>query len=208
MLLSMTGFGKAVVEHDGRKITVEIKSLNSKQMDLNMKLPPMLREVELELRNRISRRLERGKVDVVITMESIGGENGSSLNLKAMADYKAQIEEASDLLGIPRPTDWYSLLLRMPEVLVPRVDNELETDIVEVLESAVDEAVEALMQFRTCEGNKLMDFSVCAWMLLANCWVRCLATKWSVWKRYVHASRRISANCRLAVSIPRAWSRR
>ncbi len=157
MLLSMTGFGKSVVENENRKVTVEIKSLNSKQLDMSVKLPSVYREVELELRSRIGRRLERGKVDVIVTVGAIDCSASLSLNLAALENYKAQIEEMSRKLGIPEPEDWYSTLLRMPDALISESADSSEPDI-ETLFAAVDEAVEALMQFRASEGAKLEEF--------------------------------------------------
>ncbi|MEF2644483.1 MAG: YicC/YloC family endoribonuclease, partial [Paramuribaculum sp.] len=100
MLLSMTGFGKAIVEVQNKKITVEIKSLNSKQLDLSMRVPALLREKEMEMRNTISRRVERGKVEVNIFVESITGDTAVQLNLPLLAAYKAQIQEMAATLGI------------------------------------------------------------------------------------------------------------
>ncbi|MCM1111297.1 MAG: YicC family protein [Clostridium sp.] len=158
MLLSMTGFGKSVVEHDGKKITVEIKSLNSKQMDMSVKLPPIFREVELELRNRIARRLERGKVEVNILVENPASDHGVTLNLPVLAGYKSQIESMARSLQLPLPQDWYATLLRLPDALSSEPNNETDESLAEALSTAVDEAVESLMQYRSCEGNKLEEF--------------------------------------------------
>ncbi|MDE6238407.1 MAG: hypothetical protein K2M54_00270, partial [Muribaculaceae bacterium] len=115
MLLSMTGFGKAVAVTKNKKITVEIKSLNSKQLDLNARVPSVYRDKELELRNMVGRPLERGKVDMTVTVENLGGETNTTLNVTALQAYKKQIEDASAALGIPVPSDWYSVLLRFPD---------------------------------------------------------------------------------------------
>ena len=154
----MTGFGKSVVENEGRRITVEIKSLNSKQLDMSVRLPALFRQVELELRNRIARRLERGKVDVTITVESVGSSAPVSLNLPVLAAYKAQIEEMARTLNIPEPDDWYATLLRFPDTMTTEGAEEPEGDEVDTLYAAVDEAVEGLMQFRASEGSKLEEF--------------------------------------------------
>lgn len=153
----MTGFGKSVVENDGRKVTVEIKSLNSKQLDISVKLPAMFREAELELRARIGRRLERGKVDVTVTAGAIDGTAQMSLNIPALIRYKEQIREAARELGIPEPDDWYGVLLRLPDVVSSDTADLIPSDT-ETLFTAVDEAVEALMQFRASEGAKLEEF--------------------------------------------------
>ncbi|MBP3890012.1 MAG: hypothetical protein J6D01_02250, partial [Muribaculaceae bacterium] len=114
MLLSMTGFGDATVQAPERKITVEIKSLNSKQFDMSTRVPSIYRDKDLEMRNHLASRLMRGKVDMVITAESSKGSEAPRLNLDVMRDYKEQITNASRELGLPLPADWYSILVRMP----------------------------------------------------------------------------------------------
>ncbi len=158
MLLSMTGFGKSVVENDGRRITVEIKSLNSKQLDMSVRLPAAFREVELDLRNRVGRRLERGKVDMTVVVESIEAQPSLRLNLPALMSYKQQIQDMARTLGLPEPDDWYGTLLRLPDAFAPEGVTDLEGGEVDTLYAAVDEAVEALMQYRASEGSKLEDF--------------------------------------------------
>ncbi|MBO4995382.1 MAG: YicC family protein [Muribaculaceae bacterium] len=158
MLLSMTGFGKSVVEAANKKITVEIKSLNSKQLDMSLRVPAIFREKELDLRNRIGRRLERGKIEATVYVESTVSESPTQFNIPVMAAYKAQIEEASKALSLPLPTDWYGLLTRLPEVLHNENIQVVDDEEVNQLYMAVDEAVEALMQFRAKEGQKLEAF--------------------------------------------------
>ena len=145
MLLSMTGFGKAVAVTKNKKITVEIKSLNSKQLDLNARVPSVYRDKELELRNLVGRPLERGKVDLTVTVENLGGETSATLNISALEAYKKQIEDASAALGIPVPADWYSVLLRFPDVLHSESQVESATEEIEPLYSAVSSAFRALM---------------------------------------------------------------
>jgi uncharacterized protein (TIGR00255 family) len=158
MILSMTGFGKAVVTLPNKKITVEIKSLNSKQLDLAVRIPSIYREKELELRNLVSKRLERGKVDMNIFIENISCETPTSLNVPALAAYKEQILNACQELNIPQPADWYSILLRFPDTLHSEQPTEVDESESQALEAAVNEAVEALMQYRGVEGAKLETF--------------------------------------------------
>lgn len=158
MLLSMTGFGKSVVEIPNKKITVEIKSLNSKQLDMTARVPAAYREKELELRNRIARRLERGKVDLCVHVETVVSDTAATLNIPLVAQYKRQIEQMSNELSIPMPEDWYSVLLRMPEVMKSETSTSLTDEESEALVKAVDDAVEGLMQFRREEGKKLEEF--------------------------------------------------
>lgn len=158
MLLSMTGFGKSVVEIPNKKITVEIKSLNSKQLDMTARVPAAYREKELELRNRIARRLERGKVDLCVHVETVVSDTAATLNIPLIAQYKQQIEKMSQELSISMPEDWYSVLLRMPEVMKSETSTSLSDEESEALVKAVDDAVEGLMQFRREEGKKLEEF--------------------------------------------------
>lgn len=158
MLLSMTGFGKAVAETDKKKITVEIKSLNSKQLDLNTRVPSIYRDKELELRNIVGRPLERGKVDMTVSVEDLGSETNSTLNITVLQAYKKQIEEASVALGISTPDDWYSVLLRFPDIMRNDTPAEIDDSEEKALFSAAANAVSALMDYRRTEGLKLEEF--------------------------------------------------
>ncbi len=158
MLLSMTGFGKSVVTIPNKKITVEIKSLNSKQLDISARVPAIFREKELELRNLIASVVERGKVDFQIYSESIGAETTVSLNIPLMAAYKAQVEEMARQLGIPWPDDWYGVLLRFPETARSELPAAVLDGESEALFNATREAIDGLMQFRAKEGKKLEEF--------------------------------------------------
>lgn len=160
MLMSMTGFGKATAGTGTKKITVEIKSLNSKQMDLNVRLPFSFREHELDIRSAIGRSLERGKADVIINVETteISSEVHSTLDIAAMAAYKKQIEEASAALGIPTPADWYSLLLRFPDSIATATPEVADAEQIQALDEAVARACEALAAHRRAEGIELEKF--------------------------------------------------
>lgn len=158
--MSMTGFGKSTVEAGAKKITVEIKSLNSKQMDLNLRLPYAFREHELDLRSAIGRSLERGKADVIVNVENIGvsSEIHSTLDVSALAAYKKQIEEASAALGIPAPADWYSVLLRFPDTISTTSPEAADADQIKALDMAVAQAVDNLSAHRRAEGIELEKF--------------------------------------------------
>lgn len=158
MLLSMTGFGKATVELPSKKITVEIKSLNSKQLDLSLRVPPTLREYEMELRNIIARNLERGKVEASVYVENTQGDASVQFNLPLMKAYKAQYELMAKELGIAEPQDWYSLIVRFPDVLKSEAPTETDTCTVQAVMQATQKAVDALMEYRKEEGQKLDDF--------------------------------------------------
>lgn len=158
MLLSMTGFGKSVVELTNKKITVEIKSLNSKQLDLSLRVPPILREHEMELRNVIARKLERGKIEASIYVENTHGDSSIQFNIPLMKAYKAQYEQMARELGIAEPQDWYSLIIRFPDVLKNDTPTETDDQTVEAAFQATQQAVDALMQYRRSEGIKLEEF--------------------------------------------------
>ena len=157
MILSMTGFGKAVVEINDKKITAEIKSLNSKQLDLTVRIPQQYRECELPLRSLVASELERGKVDLVISTESNIGISKSVINKELAEEYKAQITELSQELGIPHPEDWYSVLLRMPDIMKTEMPDMDDAEKV-ALNEAVSNAIKELVAFRTQEGNRLELF--------------------------------------------------
>lgn len=157
MILSMTGFGKAVVEINDKKITAEIKSLNSKQLDLTVRIPQQYRECELPLRSFVASELERGKVDLVISTESNIGISKSVINKELAEEYKAQITELSQELGIPHPEDWYSVLLRMPDIMKTEMPDMDDAEKV-ALNDAVSNAIKELVAFRTQEGNRLELF--------------------------------------------------
>lgn len=154
----MTGFGKAVAVTPTKKITVEIKSLNSKQLDLNVRIPGCYREKEPELRNIVAAELERGKADLIITVENIGAEPATTLNVEMLKVYKDQIVKASEELGIPQPADWYSVLLRFPDSFHAESQNDITPEEAEALADATRRAVAALMEHRRSEGIKLEAF--------------------------------------------------
>lgn len=155
----MTGFGRGIASSSTNKITVDIKSLNSKQLDLTMRVPAGLREAELEARSVIASRLERGKTELCATCEFIGADASVQINTAVLAVYKAQIEKMADELGLPEPADWYSTLLRLPDAL--RADaGSLGQEDVDAFMAAVTAAADALVDFRISEGRKLYDFFV------------------------------------------------
>ena len=155
----MTGFGKASAEVQCKKITVEVKSLNSKQMDLATRVPASLRELEIEVRNRVSARLERGKADLTVTVESLAGAPAQvKLNLASLSAYKEQISQASAQLGISEPTEWYSILMRFPDVFITEGNDDIDEEMRTALLTATDQAVEQLMAHRRAEGIRLEEF--------------------------------------------------
>ena len=170
MIQSMTGFGKASSELPNKKIYVEIKSLNSKQLDLNTRIPPLYREKEMEIRNNLLQSIERGKVDFSIYIENIGKITSSQINQNALESYYNQIKETSQNLQIPIPADWFSVLLRMPEVMKTEM-TELDESEWEVARETIENALRQFMSFRNQEGlalQKLFEDKITNIHLLLN----------------------------------------
>lgn len=155
MIQSMTGYGKATATFGDKKINVEIKSLNSKAMDLSTRIAPLYREKEMEIRNLITKTLERGKVDFSIWIEKDATETATPINAALVENYYNQIKTISNNCHIPVPEDWFATLLRMPDVLT-RVDiQELSDEEWEVASKAIEEALQHLVDFRKQEGAAL-----------------------------------------------------
>lgn len=159
MILSMTGFGRGCATSPTKKITVEIKSLNSKQFDISMRVPSFFRELEVETRNRLAADFERGKVDVTVSVENLAVEAGASVNIALLKSYRNQLEEMKAQLDLPEPSDWYSILLRMPDAMKTE-SGKMEKEDAEAFVKACEEASVALREFRAQEGKKLYHFFV------------------------------------------------
>lgn len=156
MILSMTGYGKASSVYGDKKITAEIKSLNSKTLDLSVRMANCYREKEMELRSMIAERLVRGKVEFSLWIERDEVEQAATLNMPLMQKYIEQFQEANKNYGIPVPENITEVVMRMPDV-VSRQDavEELTEEEWQMARKAAEEALEQLMQFRTKEGNAL-----------------------------------------------------
>ncbi|CCZ69010.1 YicC/YloC family endoribonuclease [Bacteroides gallinaceum] len=155
MIQSMTGYGKATVTFGDKKINVEIKSLNSKALDLSTRIAPLYREKEMEIRNRIAKTLERGKVDFSIWIEKDAGETATPINAALVENYYKQISSIAETYHIPVPNDWFATLLRMPDVLTRVEVQELADEEWEAASQAIDEALQHLTDFRKQEGAAL-----------------------------------------------------
>ena len=151
----MTGYGKSVAEYEGKRITAEIRSLNSKALDLSTRVAPIYREREMEIRAMVSRRLERGKVDFSLWVEQDEAAEAARVNLPVAQAYKNEIAEASQALGIAEPADWWPLLMRLPDVVEKAPQQELTDEEWQVAAGAVEAAIDALVQFRQQEGEAL-----------------------------------------------------
>ena len=153
MIQSMTGYGKAVVTYKEKKINVEIKSLNSKQLDLNTRIAPLYREKEMEIRQMVAEALIRGKVDMSVWIEKDTAVDATPINAALVENYYQQIKAISDKTGIPMPEDWFYTLLRLPDVLTKTETEVLDEEEWLVVREAVKEALKNLVDFRTQEGG-------------------------------------------------------
>ena len=155
MIQSMTGYGKAVVAFKEKKIHVEIKSLNSKQLDLNTRIAPLYREKEMEMRQMVAEALIRGKVDMSVWVEKDTSVDPTPINAQLVENYYQQIKAIADKTGIPTPEDWFYTLLRMPDVMTKTDVEELDDEEWKVVKGGVAEALKNLVDFRTQEGAAL-----------------------------------------------------
>lgn len=156
MIQSMTGYGKATAELPDKKINVEIKSLNSKALDLSTRIAPLYREKEMEIRNEISKYLERGKVDFSLWIEKKeSADSATPINQVLVEGYYNQILSISENLSIPVPSDWFQTLLRMPDIMSKTDIQELSDEEWAFVHDTVIKAVQQLVDFRKQEGLAL-----------------------------------------------------
>ncbi len=160
MIKSMTGFGKAEAEIQNKKITVEIRSLNSKQLDLALRLPALYRQSEYEIRNLIQQRLQRGKIDLFVSIESQSVETSARINREVFAAYARQLREAAAGAGLDcSAAGWdaaaMQTLMRLPDVVSTEAETISDEEHAALLK-AVEEAASRLDAFRTQEGATLI----------------------------------------------------
>lgn len=156
MIQSMTGYGKAEAHCNGKKIHIEIKSLNSKALDLSARIAPLYREKEIEIRKYLSQALERGKIDFSIWVEKDTDRQATPINPFVVSNYKQQIEAISKELAINAPTtNWWDIIVRLPELTTPVEQEELSQDEWNEAYRAIQQATQALIEFRKQEGQAL-----------------------------------------------------
>ena len=151
----MTGYGKAVVAYKEKKINVEVKSLNSKSLDLSARIAPLYREKEMEIRRLLAQKLERGKVDFSLWVEKESTVDATPINAALIENYYKQIKAISASTGIPEPEDWFTTLLRLPDVTAKTEVEVLDDEEWEVAQQAINEAIDKLTDFRKQEGAAL-----------------------------------------------------
>ena len=155
MIQSMTGYGSMVVAYKEKKIHVEIKSLNSKQLDLQTRIAPLYREKEMEMRQMVAEALIRGKVDMSVWIEKETGVDATPVNTALMENYYQQLKTIAQKTGIPEPQDWMYTLTRMPDVLTKTDVETLDDAEWVVVRQAVADALQNLVNFRCQEGAAL-----------------------------------------------------
>jgi len=155
MIQSMTGYGNAVVSYKDKKIHVEIKSLNSKQLDLQTRIAPLYREKEMECRAMVAEALIRGKVDMSVWIEKESTVDATPVNAALVENYYHQLKDVAQKVGIPEPQDWLYTLTRMPDVLTKTDVETLEDEEWAIVKGAVADALKNLVDFRKQEGAAL-----------------------------------------------------
>lgn len=163
MILSMTGYGKAVATFNEKKISVEIKSLNSKALDLSTRVAPLYREKEMEIRQMIQQKVIRGKVDFAIWIEKDAATEAAPINVALIENYYNQLQNVAKRLGLSCQevnggniaSDWMKVLMRMPDVMSRQEIEELSDEEWTVVRQAIDNALCALVDFRKQEGAAL-----------------------------------------------------
>jgi len=154
MLLSMTGFGKKNCETNGKKITIEIKSLNSKVADVSVKLPLIYREKETEIRNEITKILERGKIEVCIYYEIFQNNKSTTINKEAFAKYFNQLKEIKNEYFPNEDNNWINVITSFPDIFIQKSEEIDETEWIE-LSKNIKETADILTKYRTTEGKEL-----------------------------------------------------
>ncbi len=156
MIQSMTGYGKTTTVYKDKKINVEIKSLNSKAMDLSTRIAPQYREKEIEIRSMITKTLERGKVDFCLWIEKDTNDTATPINMALAQSYDKQIKTLSSLLNYNYPNEYsIATLLRMPDVMTKMEIEILEDEEWNIVKGAVLETINKLVEFRKQEGAAL-----------------------------------------------------
>lgn len=156
MLHSMTGYGKAEKEHEGKRITIEMKSLNSKQMDVNTRIPPYYKEKELEMRRKINGSLQRGKIELNVFVENFSADTNYSINKELAKKYFNELKALSSEINEEHYSEYLPLLVKMPDVLVNE-KTSLDAQEWKVLAEGLDECIDNIQEYRKAEGKELEE---------------------------------------------------
>ncbi len=155
MIRSMTGFGSATAEYKNKTISIDIKSLNSKYFDLNLRLPAAYRDKDLELRGELSRELERGKIEVLISVETGEVAPSTSINKAAFEKYYSELKALDKKFKLDS-TDFLNVILRLPDAVITQEEN-IDDKEWAFIKKTLDKAVKAFQQFRSKEGKFMED---------------------------------------------------
>lgn len=156
MIKSMTGFGKVTCELPSKRIIIEIKSLNSKQLDINTRLPNLYREKDLAIRNEIGQKLQRGKIDVTFYLESMMPDKISQVNEEVISEYHEQLKHVAEKLGISDNTDFLRIIMPLPDTM-KAAQPELDEEEWKVVKEGLITAIEQLDDFRKQEGESMLQ---------------------------------------------------
>lgn len=163
----MTGFGKSVLELDRRKVTIEIKTLNSKQLDILSRISGIYKNRELELRSLLSKKLQRGKIDLNIFVETSGESNKFTINHQLAKKYYDELKQLSSEIEVRNFSDYLPIIVNMPDVLTPEIEEIDETEWKKVL-IKVNEALNRVDEFRKNEGEILKQDFIKRILLIAD----------------------------------------
>lgn len=153
MILSMTGFGKAETICENKKVHIEIKSLNSKNIDISTHIAPMFLEKDLEIRTMLTERLKRGKIDFTLWVEETNGAQPGILSKEAIKGYIGQIREISREEGIEEPDNWWNIIVHLPNISGQAANEELKDEEWQTIKDAINIAIGKLIEFRHQEGE-------------------------------------------------------
>lgn len=156
MIKSMTGFGKAEFEVNNKKIILELKSLNSKQIDISVRIPPVYREKEIEIRKELAEKMFRGKLDLTIYVENHGEETNSKINEPVLKSYFATLQRINDELELPTDQTTMLAILRLPDVIKTEYETPGEEEWQVILEN-LHKAIQDIDNFRIAEGKALEE---------------------------------------------------
>lgn len=154
MIQSMTGYGKAVCELPNKKISIEIKSLNSKQLDLNTRLPNLYREKEIEVRNLLAKQLSRGKIDLSFYVEAATSDKITKINSEVIKNYHKQLQTIASDLGLNDSTDFLKVIMPLPDTVKVELA-ELNEEEWKAIAVTLQNAINDIIEFRTREGQAL-----------------------------------------------------
>jgi len=155
MVYSMTGFGQSKAQYEDKTIKVDIRTLNGKSTDVRLKVPNQYRSLEMTIRKQVLAKLQRGKIDVNVSIESPLGEEKYSLNPELIKSYYSDLKSINDSLGA-NASDLLQLVMRIPNV-VSATEDTISQDETDLVKSIVDKASDALMDFRAEDGKSLSD---------------------------------------------------